>query len=60
MNIYVFLSIVTTYLPSNLSNCFVVFFWMDAFLKGVGIPLGILPNIREQNKRSYFPRPGQS
>ena len=26
----------------------------------MGIPLGILPHVREQNKCSYFPRPGQS
>ena len=29
-------------------------------IKNVGIPLGILPHVWEQNKRSYFPRPGQS
>ena len=28
--------------------------------KEVGIPIGILPHIQKQNKRSYFPRPGQS
>ena len=26
----------------------------------VDIPLGILPHVREQNKYSYFARPGQS
>jgi len=28
--------------------------------KEVGIPLGILPHVQEQNKHSYFPRLGQS
>ena len=37
-----------------------LFEWMPSQRKEVGIPLGILPHIREQNKRSYFPRPGQS
>ena len=40
--------------------CFVCFVSMDAFPKEVGIPLGILPHVREQNKHSYFHRPGQS
>ena len=26
----------------------------------MGIPLEILPHVREQNKRSYFPGPGQT
>ena len=34
--------------------------WTPPRRKEVGIPLQILPHAQEQNKRSYFPRPGQS
>ena len=40
--------------------CFILFKWTLSQRKEVGILLGILPHVREQNKRSYFPRPGQS
>ena len=40
--------------------CFVLFESTPSQRKEVGIPLEILPHVQEQNKRSYFPRPGQS
>ena len=39
---------------------FVLFEWTPSQRKEMGIPIGILPHVREQNKRSYFPRPGQA
>ena len=39
---------------------FVLFEWTPSRRKEVGIPLGILPHLQEQNKRPYFPRPSQS
>ena len=36
------------------------FEWTPSRRKVVGIPLGIWPHVREQNKHSYFPKPGQS
>ena len=38
--------------------CFVLFVWTPSRRKEVGIPLGILPHVWEQNKHSYFPWPG--
>ena len=37
-----------------------LFEWTPFQRKEIGIPLGILPHVREQNKCSYFPRPGQT
>ena len=39
---------------------FKLFEWTPSLRKEVGIPLGISPHVWEQNKHSYFPRPGQS
>ena len=39
---------------------FVLFEWKLSQRKEVGIPLGIFPHVWEQNKHSYFPRPGKS
>ena len=39
---------------------FVLFEWPPSQRKEVGIPIGILPQVWEQNKHSYFPRQGQS
>ena len=41
-------------------NCFVLFEWTLPQRKDVGVPLAILPHVREQNIHAYFPRPGQS
>ena len=38
---------------------FVLFEWTPSRRKEVGIQLGILPHVREQNNRTYFPRLGQ-
>ena len=38
---------------------FVLFEWTPSRRNEVGILLGILPYVREQNKHSYFPRPDQ-
>ena len=43
-----------------LVSLFVLFEWALSQRKEVGIPLGILPHVQEQNKRSYFPKPGLS
>ena len=39
----------------NIVSLFVLFEWMPSRRKEVGIPIGILPHVREQDKRSYFP-----
>ena len=43
--------------PSTHFVC--LFDWTPSKRKEVGIPLGILPHIQEQNKRPYFPRLSQ-
>ena len=48
------------YFFNHLIGCFVLSEWKASRRKEVGIPLGILRHIWEQNKRCYFPRPGQS
>ena len=37
-----------------------LFEWTPSQRKEVSIPLEILPDVQEQNKRSYFPWPDQS
>ena len=37
-----------------------LFEWRPSQRMEVGIPLGILPQVQEQNKRSYFSRLGLS
>ena len=46
------------YLNLDLFVC--LFEWTLSGRKEVGIPLGILPHVWEQNKRTYFPTLGQS
>ena len=61
---YLFCALIQGFQILGLATCvlfvFVLFEWTPSQRKEVGIPLGILPHVREQNKRSYFPRPGQS
>ena len=48
---------------TSFQECFVLFVlfeWTLSQRKEVDIPLGNLPHVREQNKRSYLLRPGQS
>ena len=47
-------------LKSKLSFGICLFESTPSRRKEMGIPLEILPDVRGQNKRSYFPRPGQS
>ena len=55
------LIIVFLNLTSPLFVCFFVLFeWTPSQRKEVGIPSEILLHVQEQNKHSYFPRPGQS
>ena len=49
---------VLDYLDLCLLVC--LFEWTPSQRKEVSIPLGIFPHVWEQNKLSYFPRPGQS
>ena len=40
--------------------CLFLFEWTPSQRKEVGIHIGILHQVRDQNKHSYFSRPGQS
>ena len=52
---------INLFFGGELDAMFVCLFeWTPSQRKEVGIPLGILPHVQEQNKCSYFPRPGQS
>ena len=49
------------YVRYRVLHLFACFFeWTPSRWKEMDFPLGILPHVREQNKRSYFPRLGQS